>query len=135
VKGKEKVSDPTPEGAGAGGGNPPPPPPKQRAAGAPGGGDPDDEGEGSGLKPDERRKGRRDKRPAAQPEADDYEGNKELFELLSRVMGHAMGRRTRVWTEPPAVFNNANKDRGMWLLPCWDYFGQKPVCQWEEKAD
>jgi len=37
VKGKGKVSDPTPEATGAGGGRPPPPPP-HGAAGAPGGG-------------------------------------------------------------------------------------------------
>jgi len=54
VKGKGKVSDPTPEASGAGGGKPSPP--RRGAAGAPGGGgggDPDDEGEGSGRKPDE----------------------------------------------------------------------------------
>jgi len=69
VKGKGKVSDPTPEASGAGGGKPPPP--RHGAAGAPGGGGgggPDDEGEGSGRKPDENRKGRRDERPAPQPE-------------------------------------------------------------------
>jgi len=47
VKGKGKVSDPTPGASGAGGGIPPPLPP-HGAAGAPGrggGGDPDDEGE------------------------------------------------------------------------------------------
>jgi len=62
VTGEGKVSDPTPEPPGAGGGRPPPPP-RGGAAGAPaggGGGDPDDEGEGSGRKPDENRKGRRD---------------------------------------------------------------------------
>jgi len=67
VKGKGKVSDPTPEASGAGGGRPPPPP-RQGATGAPrggGGGDPDDEGEGSGRKPEASRKGRRDGRPAA----------------------------------------------------------------------
>jgi len=45
VKGKGKVSDPTPEASGAGGGRPPPPP-RQEATGAPGGGgggDRDDE--------------------------------------------------------------------------------------------
>jgi len=49
VKGKGKVSDPTPEASGAGGGRPPPP--RHGATGAPGGGgggDPNDEGEGSG---------------------------------------------------------------------------------------
>jgi len=66
VKGKGKVSDPTPEASGAGGGRPAPPP-RRRGAGAPGsggGGDSDDEGEGRGRKPDQGRKGRRDKRPA-----------------------------------------------------------------------
>jgi len=50
VKGKGKVSDPTPETSGAGGGRPLPPP-RHGAAGASdggGGGDPDDDGEGSG---------------------------------------------------------------------------------------
>ena len=48
VKGKGKVSDPTPAASGAGGGNPAPPP-QRKAAGAPGGGgDPDEEGAGSG---------------------------------------------------------------------------------------
>jgi len=53
VKGKGKVSDPTPEASGAGGRRPAPP--RHVAAGAPGGGgggDPDDDGEGSGRKPD-----------------------------------------------------------------------------------
>jgi len=71
VKGKGNMSDPTPEASGAGGGNPPPP--RQGAAGAPGGGeggDPDDEGKGSGRKPDESRKGRREARPSTQPEED-----------------------------------------------------------------
>jgi len=47
VKGKGKVSDPTPEPSGAGGGRPPPPP-RHGVAGAPGGGGggyPDDHGE------------------------------------------------------------------------------------------
>jgi len=51
VKGKGKVSDPTPDAPAAGGGRPPPPPPRHGAAGAPGGGgggDPDDEETGSG---------------------------------------------------------------------------------------
>jgi len=66
VKGKDKVSDPTPEASGAGGGRPPPPP-RHGPAGAPGGGgggERDNEGEGSGRKPDESRKGRRGERPA-----------------------------------------------------------------------
>jgi len=71
VKGKGKVSDPTPEASGAGGGRPPPP--RHGAAGARGGrggGDPDDDGEGTGMKPDESRRGRQDERPAPQPEKD-----------------------------------------------------------------
>jgi len=73
VKGKGKTSDPTPEVSGAGGRNPLPPP-RGRAAGAPGGGgDPDDKEEGFGRKPDESRKGRRDERPAPQPEEDEYD--------------------------------------------------------------
>jgi len=62
VKGKGKVSDPTPEVSGAGGARPPPAP-RHGATGAlggGGGGDPDDEGAGSGRKPDESRKRRRD---------------------------------------------------------------------------
>jgi len=106
VKGKGKVSDPTPEASGAGGG--PPPPPRHGAAGAPGGGgggDPADDGEGSGRKPDERRKGRRDERPAPQPEENDYGAeNDEQFNLFSRVMANALGQRTRVPAEPPAMF-------------------------------
>jgi len=70
VKRLGKVSDPTPEASGAGGGRPRPPP-GHGAAGAPGGGnDLDDEGEGSGRKPGNSRKGRRDKRPAREPEED-----------------------------------------------------------------
>ena len=79
VKGKGKVSDPTPEASGGGGGRPPPPP-RHWAAGDPGGGgggDPDDDGEGSGRKPEERRKGRRDERPAPQPEENDYDAENE----------------------------------------------------------
>jgi len=71
VKGKGKTLDPTPEASGAGGRNPRP---QQggEAAGAPrGGGDPDDEGVAFGRKPDQSRKGRRDERPAPQPEDDD----------------------------------------------------------------
>jgi len=86
VKGKGKVSDPTPEASGAGGGRQPPPP-RHGAAGAPGGGgggDPDHEGEGSGRKPDERRKGQRDERPAPQPEEEDNDvENHERFNLFS----------------------------------------------------
>jgi len=126
VKGKGKVSDPTPEASGADGGRP-----SQRhgAAGAPGGGgggDPDDEGEGSGRKPDENRKGRRDERPAPQPEEDDYDVEKdEQFNLFSRVMANALGQQTRVPAEPPAMFRNEkHQDIRMWLMTCTDYFGR-----------
>jgi len=108
VKGKGKVSDPTPEASGASGGKPPPP--RHGATGAlggAGGGDPDDEGEGSGRKPDQNRKGRRDERPAPRPEedADDVENN-EQFNLFSRVMANALGQLTRVPAEAPAMFRN-----------------------------
>jgi len=137
VKGKGKVSDPTPEASGAGGGRPPPPP-QQGATGAPGGGgggDPDDEGEGSGRKPDESSKGRRDGRPAPQPEEDDYDvENDEQFNLFSRVMANALGQRTRVPAEPPAMFRNEKQqDIRMWLMTCTDYFGQNSW-QWEDEA-
>jgi len=127
VKGKDKVSDPTPEASGAGGGRPPPP--RHGAAGAPcggAGGDPDHEGEGSGRKPHESRKGRRGERPAPQPEEDDYDvENDEQFNLVSRVMANAWGQRTRVPAEPPAMFRN-EKHQGirMWLMTCTDYFGR-----------
>ena len=109
VKGKGKVSDPTLEASGAGGGRPPPPPRHGEAgtAGGGGGGDPDDDGEGSGRKPDERRTGRRDERPARQPEENDYDAeNDKQFNLFSRVMANALGQRTRVPAEPTAMFRN-----------------------------
>jgi len=92
VKGKGKASDGTQGASGAGGGKSPPPL-RSRAARAPGGGgDLEYEGEGSGRKPDERRKGRQDKRQAAQRE-DGYDaGNDEPFNLLSRVMANALGQ-------------------------------------------
>ena len=128
VKGKGKVSDPTPEASGVGGGRPPPPQ-RHGGTGAPGGGGggaPEDEGEGSGRKPDENRRGRRDERPAPQPEGDDYNvENDEQFNLFSRVMANAWGQRTRVPAEPPAMFRNEkHQDIGMWLMTCTDYFGQ-----------
>jgi len=118
VKGKGKTSDPTPEASGAGGRNPPPPP-EGGAAGAPGGGgDPDDEGEGSGRNLAESRKARWDERPVPQPEKEDYEAeNDEQFNLSSRVMANALGKRTRVPAEPPAMFRNeTHQDIRMWLL-------------------
>jgi len=112
VKGKGKVSDPTPDPSGAGGGRPSPPPARYGAAGAQGGGgggDPDDEGEASGRTPDKRRKGRWDERPAPQPEEDDYDPeNDEQFNLFSPVMANALGQRTRVPAEPPAMFEMRN---------------------------
>jgi len=85
VKGKDKVSDPTPEASGAGGGRPPPPPPRHGAVGAPGGGgggDPDDEGEGSGRKPDESGKGRRDE---TKREKEDYHSQERNLSCTTRV--------------------------------------------------
>jgi len=137
VKGKGKVSDPTPEASGAGGGRPPPPP-RHGAAGAPGGGgggDPNDEGEWSGRKSDKSRKRRRDERPAPQPEenGDDAE-NDEQFNLFSRVMANALGQRTRVPAEPHAMFRNEkHQDIRMWLMTCTDYFGRNSW-QWEDEA-
>ena len=108
VKGKGQVSDPKQEASGAGGGRPPP----LRhggtgALGGGGGGDPDDEGEGSGRQPDENRKGRRDERRVPQPEEDHYDvENDEQFNLFSRVIANALGQRTRVPAEPPAIVRN-----------------------------
>jgi len=128
AKGKGKVSDPTPEASGVGGGRPPPPP-RHGAAGAPGGGgggDPYDDGEGSGWKPDKRRKGRRDERRAPQPEEKDYDAeNNKQFNLFSRVMANALEQRTRVPAEPPAMFRNEKQQEiRMWLMTCTDYFGR-----------
>jgi len=122
VKGKGKVSDPTPEASWAGGGRPPPP--RLGVAGvAGGGGPPDDEGEGSGRKPDESRKGRWDKRPAPQPE-DEYDAqDDEQFNLFSRVMAKALGQCTIVPAEPTALFRNEkHQDISIWLLTCADCF-------------
>jgi len=137
VKGKGEVSDRTPEAAGVGGGRPPLPP-RHGAAGAPGGGgggDPDDEGEGSGRKPDERRKGRLDERPAPQREEEDYDvENHEQFNLFSRVMANALGQRTRVPAEPPAMFrNDKHQDIRMGLLTGTDYLGRNSWL-WENEA-
>jgi len=108
VKGKGKVSDRTRQASGAGGGRPPPL--GHGATGPPGGGgggDPQDEGEGSGRERDETRKGRWDERPAPQPEEDDYDAeNDEQFNLFSLVITNALGQRTRVPAEPPAMFRN-----------------------------
>jgi len=120
VKGKGKVSDLTPEASGAGGGRPPPS--RDGAARAPGdggGGDPYEDGEGSGRKPDESRRGRRSERLAPHPEKDDYDAeNDQQFNLFSRVMSNALGQRTRLSVEGPAMFRNKkHQDIRMWLLP------------------
>jgi len=120
VKGKGKVSDPTPEASGASGGRRPPPP-RHGAAGASGGGgggDSNDDREGSGRKADERRKGRREERPAPQPEEEGYNAeNDEQFNLFSLVMANGLGQRTRVPAEPPARFRNVkHQDIRMWLM-------------------
>jgi len=137
TKGKGKVSDLRPEASGVGGGRPPPPP-RHGMAGVPGGGgggDPDDEGEGSGRKPEVNRKGRRDEIPALQPEENDYGvENDEQCNLFSRVMANALGQRTRVPAEPPAMFRNeTHQDIRMGLLTCKDYFGRNSW-QWEKAA-
>jgi len=136
VKGKGKVSDPTPEASGAGGGRPPPPP-RHGAAGAPdggGGGDPDDDGEGSGRKPDEGWKGRREERPAPQLEENDYDAENHEFNRFSRVMANALGQQRRVPAEPPAMFRHEkHQNIRMWLMPCTDYFGRNSW-EWEDEA-
>ena len=136
VKGKGKVSDPTQEASGAGGGRPPPP--QHGAGGAPDGGggrDPHFEGEGCGRKPDESRKGKWGERPAPQPQQDNYDPeNDEQFNLFSRVMANALGQRTRVPAEPPAMFRKEkHKDIHMWLLTWTDYFGRNSW-PWENEA-
>jgi len=133
VKAKGKVSDPTPEASGTGGGRPPPQ--RHEAGGAPGRGrDPDDDGEGSEWKSDEGRKGRQDERPAPDPE-DTYDAeDDEQFTLFSRVMANALGQRTRVPVEPPALFRNEkHQDIRMWVLTCADYFGQNSW-EWQDEA-
>jgi len=110
VKGKGKVSDRTPEASWAGGGRPPSP--RHGAVGAPGGGgggDHDDEGEGSGRKPDESRKGRRDARPAPQPEEDAYDAeNDEQFNLFSRVMANALDNERESQRDPLPCLETRN---------------------------
>jgi len=136
IKGKGKASEPTPEEAGAGGGNPPPLR-RRRAAGAPGGdgeGDSDDEGEGYGRKPDESKKGRRDERPAPQPENNNDAEDKQQFNLFSRVMANALGQRTRVPGAPPAMCRNEkHQDIHMRLVKCRDYF-RRNSWQWQDEA-
>jgi len=136
VKGKGKASDPTPEALGGGRGNPPGAP-REQAAGAPGGGgggDSDDEGKGSGRKPNESRKGRRDERLAHQPE-DNYDAeNDKQFNLFTRVMVNALGQRTRVPAQPSALFRNEkHQNIGMWLLTWTDYFSRNSWL-WQEEA-
>jgi len=135
VKGKGKVSDPTPEASGARGGNPSPPL-QRKAAGAPGaGGDPDDEGSGSGTEPDESRKGSMEERPAPHPEEDDYDAeDDQQFNLFSRVMANPLEQQTRVPAEPHALVKNEEyQDIRMWLLTCTDYFGRNSW-QWQDVA-
>jgi len=137
VTGKGMVSDPTPVASGAGGGRPRPPR-RDGAGGAPGGGgggDHHDDQEGTGRKPDENGKGRRDERPAPQPEEEDYDAeNKEQFNMVSRVMANALGQQTRVPAEPPAMLRNArHQDICIWLMTCTDYFGRNSW-QWEDEA-
>jgi len=134
VRGEVKASDPTPEATGAGGRNAPPLA-RRRAPGAPaGGGDPNDEGEGSGRKPDESRKGRRDEKRAPQPE-DDYDPeNDEEFKLFSQVMADALVGRTRIPAEPPALFKSQrHQDIGMWLSTSREYFVRN-CGKWNDKA-
>ena len=101
VKGKGKASDLTPEALGAGGGNPRPPGRRRATRGSRRRRRPDDEEEGSGQKPDESRKGKRDERPTPQGEGDYEAANDEQFKILSRAMTNALGQRTRVPAEPP----------------------------------
>jgi len=102
---------------------------------APGGGDRDDQGEGSGMKPDETRKGRWHARHAPQPEANQDSNNYEQCMQLSRIMGNAMGRRTRVPVEPPAQFKNQKHDyMRRWLLRGPDLLGQNSW-QWEDEPE
>jgi len=92
---------------------------------APGGRDPDDQGERSGMKPDETRKGRWEQRQAPQPVANQDSNNYEQLVQLSRIMVNAMGRRTRVPVEPPALFKNEKHDDvRIWLLRGTDPLGQ-----------
>jgi len=135
VKGKGRVSDLRPVASGAGGGRPPPP--RHGAVGAPGGGgDTDDDGEGSGRKPDESWNARRGESLAPQPEEDDYDAeNEEQFNLFSPGMANALGQRTRVPAEPPALLRNEkHQDIRMWLLTCTDYFRRKSWL-WQEEAE
>jgi len=49
-------------------------------------------------------------------------------------MANALGQRTRVPAEPPAMFRNEkHQDIRMWLMTCTDYFGRNSG-QWEDKA-
>ena len=49
-------------------------------------------------------------------------------------MANALGQRTRVPVEPPAMFSNEkHQDIRTWLLTCTDYFGQNGW-QWESEA-
>jgi len=49
-------------------------------------------------------------------------------------MANALGQRTRVPAEPPAMFRNEKQpDIRMWLITCTDYFGRN-CWQWEDEA-
>jgi len=49
-------------------------------------------------------------------------------------MANALGQRTRVPAEPPAMFTNEkHQDICMWLLTCTDYFGRNSW-RWEDQA-
>ena len=49
-------------------------------------------------------------------------------------MANALGQRTRVPAEPPAMFRNEqHQDIRMWLMTCTDYFGRNRW-QWEDEA-
>ena len=49
-------------------------------------------------------------------------------------MANALGQRTRVPAEPPAMFRNVkHQDIRMWLLTWTDYFGRNSW-QWDDEA-
>jgi len=124
VKGRGKGSDLTPEASGAEARIPAPQLTRRAAVAPGGGGDPDDdEGGGTGKKPDESRKGRRDERPAPQPESDCDAEEDAQFNRFCRAITNALGQGTRVQAEPPALFQNEkHQDMRMWALTSTDYF-------------
>ena len=49
-------------------------------------------------------------------------------------MANALGQRTRVPAEPPAMFRNEeHQDIRMWLMTCTDY-SDRNSWQWEDEA-